>query len=114
MVGVAVAVAVAAVVAVGVAVGVGIINRSRNVEIGKFYLVRGGAKDYVGLVVALPTPFTAVLEQAAWVAESGRWHEFLRDGRADGMEIEPCGPGRVGLRWEEWFEWPHPLFTEAV
>jgi len=84
------------------------------VEVGKTYLVRSGSKDYVGVVVAIPTPFTVVLESASWVAESGRWHEFMRHGRAEGMEIEPCGGGRLGIRWEEWLDWPHPLFTEAV
>jgi len=85
-----------------------------KIQIGKCYFLRGPRNDYVGRVVAIESPFSVVLEQAAWVANSGRFHEFLRDGRADGMEIEPCGERLVGVRYDDWFEWPFPLFTEAV
>jgi hypothetical protein len=83
-----------------------------RLEVGKCYFVRGGAKDYVGRLAEIDTPFTLTLADAAWVAESGRFHEFMRDGRAAGMEVEPCGA--VMLRWEEVFPWPFPLFAEAV
>lgn len=84
-----------------------------KLEIGKVYFVRNPAADsYVGRLVAVIDPFTLALEEASWVADSGRLSVFVRQGRAPNMEIEPVG--RVITRYQAIIEWPHQLFTEAI
>lgn len=78
-----------------------------------YYVVNPGADSYVGRLVAIIDPFTVALEDASWVAESGRRHLFIRDGKADGMEIEPVG-FVAAARYQSIIRWPHELFTEAV
>lgn len=82
--------------------------------IGNTYFVRNPAADsYVGRLVAIIDPFTVALEDASWVANSGRLHQFIRDGRAEGMEIEPVG-SVPATRYQAIIVWDHPLFMEAV
>jgi hypothetical protein len=69
-------------------------------------------KIYVGKCVSIEGPHTMVLEDAAWVAETGRLHAFVRDGRAEGMEVEPVGT--ICVHWAECAPWKHRLFKEAV
>lgn len=82
--------------------------------IGNTYFVRDpGADNYVGRLVAIIDPFHVALEDASWVADSGRLHIFVRDGRAEGMEIEPVG--RVAsASYRSILDWSHKLFDEAV
>jgi hypothetical protein len=125
-VAVGVVVVVIVVIVVGVAVGVvavgvvgvvgvamkGVCEMVLTLEVGRCYYVRTARYDYVGRVVSIDGPYTLVLEDAAWVSNSGRLHVFVQNGRATGMEIEPVGV--VGLQWLDWIPWDHPLFTEAV
>jgi hypothetical protein len=84
-----------------------------KLEVGKTYFFRNPAADsYVGRLVEAIDPFTVALEDASWVAQSGRLHVFVRDGRAPEMEIEPVG--NVNTRYQSVIDWPHELFTEAV
>jgi hypothetical protein len=81
-------------------------------EPGKCYIVTEvTSMVYVGRCVEVIGPHTVLLEDAAWVSETGQFMStFLRDGRTEQMEIEP-----VGLRcihWAGWGEWKHPLFKE--
>lgn len=80
-------------------------------EIGKNYLVDTGVKLYVGRLVS-QQPFMLSLADASWVADTGRLHEFVKNGRADGNEIEPVGS--IVLRWESAIPWNHKLPKEAV
>lgn len=84
-------------------------------EVGSAYYVETFGKHFVGRVADV-TPTAVVLDSCAWVAETGRYHEFHRAGRAVGMEVEPVGDGwTVPLAYVSGFRrWPHPLFTEAV
>lgn len=84
----------------------------RRITIGYCYFFQTCTKDWVGRVIDIPGPYTVVMEEASWVAESGRLHIFLRDGKADGMEIEPVG--HLGCQWVNWTEWDHKLFKDAV
>jgi hypothetical protein len=114
-VGVVVVVIVVIVVGVDGVVGVawkGVGEMVLTLEVGRCYYVRTARYDYVGRVVSIDGPYTLVLEDAAWVSNSGRLHVFVQNGRATGMEIEPVGV--VGLQWLDWTPWDHPLFTEAV
>lgn len=57
---------------------------------GKQVYVETVTKYYVGDLVAV-TPTELVLERAAWVADTGRFNEFMKTGVAN--ELEPCnGP----------------------
>lgn len=81
--------------------------------IGNTYFVRNPSADsYVGRLVAIVDPFTVALEDASWVADSGQLHIFVRDGKADNMEIEPVGYVPCA-RFQSIIFWPHKLFTEA-
>lgn len=79
---------------------------------GQTVMAMGPNDDYVGRIVGFPAPNRVELEDASWVAESGRLHVFVRDGKADGMEIEPIGSCIV--QWNDLIKWPHKLFAEAV
>jgi hypothetical protein len=80
--------------------------------IGETYFVQSCTKDWVGRLVEASGPYTVVLEDASWVANSGRMNEFVRNGQAEGMEIEPVGV--VCVQWVNWIPWPHELFKDPV
>ena len=83
-----------------------------KLEIGKTYLVVNlGAHTYVGRLVEVLNPFEVALEDASWVANTGRLHVFVERGRADGMEIEPVG--QVNTRYQSIIWWPHKLFDKS-
>jgi hypothetical protein len=67
---------------------------------------------YVGRLVRVDGPYVVVLDDAAWVSETGRLSVFMRTGVADGMQIEPVGVRTV--HWVGWSPWSHKLFREAV
>ena len=84
-----------------------------GINIGDNVFVRSNTRDdYVGKLVAADGIFVT-LDQCSWVAESGRFHAFMRDGRAEGMEIEP-----IGDNWTVCVSaikpWNHALFEGAV
>jgi hypothetical protein len=83
--------------------------------VGQAYYVETFGKFFVGRVSHL-TGTTVTLDQAAWVAQTGRYSEFLAKGRADGMEVEPMGDGlELSLAYISVKRpWPHKLFKEAV
>ena len=56
--------------------------------IGKQWIIETATKYYVGDVVAV-TDTEIVLEQAAWLADTGRFNEFMKTGVPS--ELEPCG-----------------------
>jgi hypothetical protein len=64
-------------------------------EIGKCYYVRTLTDHWIGRVIKTEL-FAVTLEDASWVADSGRLHIFMRDGKADNMEIEPVHGSGAG------------------
>ena len=84
-------------------------------EVGAAYYVETYGKNFVARVAAV-TPTEVVLADAAWVADTGRFHEFLRDGRTESMEIEPLPDGwSIPLAYVSGtLPWPHPLFRDPV
>lgn len=80
-------------------------------EIGKCYLVQTVTHYWLGRVVEMG-PHSVTLEEASWVVDTGRMHEFMQKGKAQGMEIEPVGV--VCCQWLAWLPWPHPLLTDVV
>ena len=58
-------------------------------EIGKEYYFETATKYYAGTIVAVHT-LGVQLENAVWVADTGRFNEFI-SGKTNGAELEPCG-----------------------
>ena len=61
-------------------------------EIGKIYLIRTVTMNDTGRLVAV-TPQELVLEDAAWVADTGRFADAVK--KAEFSEVEPFPAGRV-------------------
>lgn len=74
----------------------------------KAIFIRTVTHYYTGrLVDQTATEF--VLDEAAWIADTGRFSEFLRTGEPS--EVEPY-PGRVTVNRGaivDWCDWPHAL-----
>lgn len=81
------------------------------IEVGKTYFIRCTPMDYVGRVIAVDGLHVEMVE-ASWIAESGRFGEFLRNGSSPNMEIEFIG--EWGTKFHSWKEWKHPLFKEST
>ena len=61
-------------------------------EVGKCYLIRTATMTDTGRLVAV-TPQELVLEDAAWIADTGRFSDALV--KAEFNEVEPFPAGRV-------------------
>lgn len=61
-------------------------------QVGKCYYIRTVTHHLVGVLVKV-TRAELVIEQAAWVADSGRWSEALKTGEVN--EVEPFPDGQV-------------------
>lgn len=61
-------------------------------EVGKIYLIRTVTMIDTGRLVAV-TPHELILEDAAWIADTGRFADALRSMSFD--EVEPFPAGRV-------------------
>ena len=61
-------------------------------EIGKIYLIRTVTMANTGILVAV-TPQELVIEEAAWIAETGRFSDAVE--KAEFGEVEPFPTGRV-------------------
>ena len=80
--------------------------------IGKCYFIRTATDYWVGRLVAIQGPFAFTLEEASWIADTGRLSEFMAKGSATEMEVEPVG--EITCQWLSYLPWPHPLFTKVV
>jgi hypothetical protein len=82
--------------------------KSHSFEIGKAYLIRTVTMHYTGRVIAI-TDSDVLLEDAAWIADTGRFADSLQTGELS--EIEPY-PGRVAVcrgAMVDFCEWTHRL-----
>jgi hypothetical protein len=84
---------------------------------GSKYYIRTVTHHQVGKCIGVVhegnIPFV-LLENASWVADSGRWHDSLTKGFQSNAEIEPC-PGVVRVNVSsiiDIFDWSHNLPTE--
>jgi len=57
-------------------------------EVGENYFIRTVTMHLLGKLVSV-YPTELVLEEASWVAEDGRFHDFITKGGDDNVEIEP-------------------------
>ena len=77
-------------------------------KVGKSYFIRGVTYHYVGRLVEI-TEKELVLEDAAWVADSGRFATALKSGELS--EVEPY-PNKVIINRTAIMDaslWPHDL-----
>lgn len=61
-------------------------------EVGKIYLIRTATMTDTGRLVAV-TPQELILEDAAWIADTGRFSDAVR--KVEFSEVEPFPDGRV-------------------
>ena len=86
-------------------------NKSHSFEAGKSYLIRTVTMHYTGRVVNV-TDTDVLLEDAAWIADTGRFANSLSGGTLN--EVEPY-PGRVAVSRGaivDFSEWNHKLPRE--
>jgi hypothetical protein len=81
-------------------------NESHPYKIGTAYLIRGVTMYYTGRLISVSRQ-ELVLEDAAWVADTGRYNEAVRKGTLG--EVEPivghCIIGRGSI--VDVVEWPN-------
>jgi hypothetical protein len=89
------------------------IRRMSSLEVGKAYLVQTVTHYYTGRLSAV-TLAELVLEDAAWIPSTGRFHEALRTGSLE--EVEPfLDPVTINLgAVVAVTPWRHALPREAV
>jgi hypothetical protein len=76
-------------------------------QIGKSYFIRTVTYHLVGLVTNIVGDFL-VLKDAAWVADSGRFMQAIKDGKLS--EVEPVGEALVNTgSITDAFPWNHSL-----
>lgn len=76
-------------------------------KIGQSYLIRTVTMYYTGRIVRV-TPKELILEDAAWIADTGRFSEALKNGTLN--EIEPVGEIIIGRGAViDASKWNHPL-----
>jgi len=63
-------------------------------EIGKDYFMRTVTYHLTGRVIDIVGEFL-VLEDAAWIADSGRFNEFIAGKETSSLEVEPFGDKKV-------------------
>lgn len=74
-------------------------------KIGTAYLIRTVTHYYTGRLTAVSAQ-ELILEDAAWIAETGRYHKAIADGELSEIEpiIGPCIIGRGAII--DAVEWP--------
>ena len=84
-----------------------------HVKPGDKVFVRTVTDHWVGVLVSWDGPYMVTIKDFAWIADSGRLHHFLRDGRAENMEVEPAPDGmQAKIQFLAILNWPHALFRE--
>jgi|SRR3990167_1718109 len=84
--------------------------KTHSLEIGNCYFFRTVTYHTVGRLVAI-TDTDLVLEDATWVASSGRYSTFLEKGVADECEMIPKGTKHRIMRESivDYNEWHNPV-----
>lgn len=82
---------------------------SHPYEIGKSYFIQTVTHYYTGRLIQVLKD-ELVLEEASWIADTGRFKDFIQDGKFNEVEPYPAGKlfiGRGSL--VQAFEWNHKL-----
>ena len=78
--------------------------------IGKKYFIRTVTHYYTGKLTGIVGNWL-VLEEAAWIADTGRFHDFLKDGKCNEYEGF-VAPVRIPVgSIIDVTDWKFPLFT---
>lgn len=81
---------------------------------GEKVFVETFGKHYLGRVRSADLT-TVTLEEASWVADSGRFGTFLKIGRSDGMEVELIGEFELQIMYiSAKYPWAHELPKETI
>ena len=85
-------------------------STSHSWQLGMQVIIRTVTHYYTGRVAAI-TDSDIVLENAAWVADTGRWNTALAKGALD--EVEPYPLPCVVMRGAivDWTEWSNELIV---
>ena len=76
-------------------------------EIGKAYFLRTVTYHLIGQLKEIKGDFL-VLENASWIADSGRFTQAIQEGKLD--EVELVGDAFVNITTvTDAFPWTHPL-----
>ena len=76
-------------------------------QIGKAYFIRTVTYHLTGRVTAIAGNFL-MLEQAAWIADSGPFMQAIQKGKL--FEVEPVGEAMINMgAIVDAFPWPHDL-----
>lgn len=79
--------------------------------IGHQWLIRTVTYFLVGRVTKRVGPFL-LLEEASWVADTGRFHDAIKKGTLS--EVEPVGPALLNVSAiVDMFPWAHKLPTDV-
>lgn len=83
---------------------------SKSLSIGKNIFIRTVTHYYTGRVKSLTSQFIE-LDDAAWIADTGRFHDFLKDGSCNEYEgfIDPVLIPFGAI--VDITSWGHKLFT---
>jgi len=83
-------------------------KESHSIQVGQNYLIRTVTNYYTGQVKSV-TDFDIVLENAAWIADTGRFHDALKNGTLN--ELEPFVNDVIISRASivDMTVWNHPL-----
>ena len=80
--------------------------------VGQAYFIREVTYHLVGRVTAVLDGFV-LLEDAAWVADSGRFMQAIANGTLS--EVEPVGDAGVAIAAiTDFFPWRHPLPLKQI
>lgn len=82
-------------------------------DIGKAFFFFTPNYNFIGKVVSILTDDWVLLEQASWVACTGRLTEFLEKGTTKELEVEYIGEG-LRVKPCAVFNWEHEVFTETL
>jgi len=82
-------------------------------KIGVAYLIRCVTNYWTGRVVGI-TDTEILLEDAAWIADTGRFSDAIKTGKFN--EVEPVGGETIVARGAivDAIKWPHDLPLEQV
>jgi hypothetical protein len=85
-------------------------TKNHSLEVGKSYFIRGVTHYYTGKLTAI-TDSDLVLDDAAWIADSGRFATALKEGPDKLNEVEPFFKPVLVQRAAivDITEWPHLL-----
>lgn len=82
-------------------------------EVGKSYLIRTVTHYYTGRVVEC-SPIRIVLEDAAWIAETGRFSDALKTGKLSEVEPYPDQVVVSPFAVVDACEWSHELPRKRI